>query len=65
MNHFIPTPEARPIPCQIIHPCGGHHLLIAVMDEIKPNGKRDFTNTDTHGSVLLIDKNQLIDNGTN
>lgn len=60
MTHFIPTPGEKALPCEIIDRYSGKRLLVSVLDDRKPNGKRDFTNTDTHGCTLLIDEKQLL-----
>ena len=41
------------IPCEVIK-TSRHYTNVMILDERKPNGKRDFTNTDTYDCLACV-----------
>ncbi len=60
MTHFLPTPGATPVPFETIREYCGGKLYVLILNNTKPNGKTDWTNTDTYGGTELIHKSQIV-----
>jgi hypothetical protein len=59
-TYFKPTPQEKPVPCLVIREHGKDKVYVEVLNNIKPGGKPDYTNTSTYGNLLQILKTQLV-----
>lgn len=62
-TYFIPEGSTEKVPCIFIRNQPHGRVYIEVVNEPKPNGKPDYTNTSIHGNLLQIHETQLVTNG--